>query len=301
MHLRKIAAKRITEPMEAWDDDAQVFIPDAFMGRIDLADRFLSNFNKPLRRRMMFTEPDTPFPESGTFRHPGTKDVYLIGQTRGDARDGIHYLDMSVCHLVTDTPNMSSGLATIYRKAPEGSADDPGWLVERELGKAFIDLEFRTSANEPDMLDTKVENYFCFAAAKWVFQPWDFLELHGHRYRVVDTFADSGLAGTRVDLEPDTRVDLILHLEGQQVYDSVTHKWTTTSREYQVTGVIPNLNAFAHWASEAETYIDVVIEESHIGFRPVPGTTFVELEGVRRVVTHVSSQAGERQYRLRCK
>lgn len=301
MHLSKIASRRITEPMEAWDDDTQQFIPDAFMGRIDLSDRFLSNFNKPLRRRMMFSEPGTTLPASRTIRHPGTKDVYLLGQTRGDAIGGNHYLNLTVLHLVTDTPNMSSGLATIYRKAPEGPADDPGWLVERELGKAFIDLEFRTSANEPDMLDTKVENYFCFAAAKWIFQPWDFLELHGHRYRVVDTFADSGLAGTRVDLEPDTRADFVIHTEGERVYDRTTHTWVVSQTAHNVTGVIPNYNAFSHWTSEAETYIDVVVEVAHIGFRPVAGVTTVELEGLRRVVTHVSSQAGERQYRLRCK
>lgn len=301
MHLNRIAARRINEQMEAWDEASQAFIPDAFRGRIDLTDRFLSNFNKPLRRRMLFTEPGTQFPESRTFRHPGTQDVYIIGQTRGDALGGKHYLNLSVCHLVTDTPNMSSGLATVFRKVPEGPADDPGWLVEKELGKAFIDLEFRTSANEPEMHDTKVENYYCFAAAHWAFKPWDFLELHGVRYRVVDTFADSGLAGTRVDLEKDHRVDLLVHRDSESQYDRATHKFISARRTYEVTAVLPNVQDFAAWTSESEPYIDVVIEREHIGFRPRPGVTQVELEGRTRVVAHVSSQDGERQYRLRCK
>lgn len=301
MHLSKIAAKRITGVMEAWDESTETFVPAAFLGRIDLTDRFLSNFNKPLRRRMLFSEPETVFPVSRTFRHPGTKDVYVLGQTRGDAQSGEHYLNLTVCQLVTDTPYGSSGLAVITRRAPAGPADNPGWLVPQELGKAFIDLEFRTSANEPDMYETKVENYFAFLPSHWDLQPWDFLELHGIRYRVVDTFADSGFSGLRVDREPDTRIDFVLHTQGARVYDPATHRYVTTPSTYQVTGVMLKYHEFSTWRSDTEDYIDVSIEVDHIGFRPDANTMALEFEGRKRTITQVSTQPGERQYRLRCR
>lgn len=300
MFLHKIAARKITEPMEAWDEATQSFVPDAFVGRVDLTDRFLSNFNKPLRRRMLYTRHGTQFPPSRTFRHPGTQQVYLLGQTRSDALDGKPYVDLTVCHLVTDEPFGSSGLATIYRKAPTGPADNPGWLVEQELTKAFVDLEFRTSANEAETFEVKVENFFAFLPAHIKCEEWDFLELHGKRYRVVDTFADSGLSGLRVDEELDPRLNFVLHVEGDKAYNRATHQWDLVTAEFNVTGVLTKYRDFALWATDSESYFEVAIDREHIGFRPVPATMSLEIEGRRRVIRQVSTQPGERQYILRC-
>lgn len=301
MFLSKIASRKINEPMEAWDELTEQFVPNAFLGRILLTDRFLSNFNKPLRRRMMFMLPEVALPESMTFRHPGTHDVYIAGQRRGDALKGNTYLDLVMCHLVTDTPNGSSGLATIYRKATQGPPDNPGWMVEQVLTKAFVDMEFRTSANEADMYDTKIENYYAYLPITKQLEAWDFIELHGQRYRVVDTFADSGMSGLRIDKEVDTRVDFLLHTEGARVYDKATHQYVITPGTFEVTGVIIKDHEFSTWMNETETYIDVSVEVGHIGFRPEPNTTRLEYQGKSRAVTQVSTQPGERQYRLRCR
>jgi len=299
MHLAKIATHKATEPLEAWDEATQTFLPDSFLGRIDLTDRFLSNFNKPLRRRALFTAFGTEFPASRTIRHPGTKQVYLLGQTRADALGGNPYIEMTVLHLATDEPGGSSGLATIYRKAPIGPEESPGWLVEQEVAKAYVDLEFRTSANEADTFEVKVENYFAFLPRHIQCEEWDYLELHGRRLRVVDTFPDSGLSGLRVDEEPDPRIDFVLHVEGK-VYDRTTHEYVVAAVPHNVTGVMVKYHDYANWTTDSASYIDISMEADHIGFRPVAGITSVELQGRKRRVKHVSSQPGERQYRLRC-
>lgn len=300
MHLAKIAAHKITEKLEAWDETTQAFVPDAFVGRIDLTDRFLSNFNKPLRRRALFTEFGTQFPESRTIRHPGTKQVYLIGQTRPDALDGNPYLEMTVLHLATEEPGGSSGLATIYRKAPAGPSENPGWLVEQEVAKAYMDIEFRTSANEADTYEIKVENYYAFLPRNIQCKPWDYIELQGKRLRVVDTFPDSGLSGLRVDEEPDVRIDFVLKSKGTRTYNKVTHVYEEIPAEFKVTGVVIKDYEFSAWSSDAEAYIDVSIESEHIGFRPVPNTMSLVHDGRARVIKQVSTQPGTRQYRLRC-
>lgn len=301
MFLDEIASEHINEPMEAWNEGDNTFSPGAFQGRIGPTDRFLSNFNKPLRRRMLFLRADEPLPDSNVFRHPGTGDVYIVGQRRGDTLKGAHYLDLRVCHLVTDEGTGSSGLATLTRKAPAGPSNDPGWLVETELGVTYVDLEFRTSANEPDMHEVKVENYYAFAPIQWQLKPWDFIELHGVKYRVVDTFNDSGFAGLRVDEESDTRVDFVCHLQGARAYDNVTHQWTDNATSYNVTGRVAKSHDFSHWLSESEPYMDVVIEADHIGFVPKPDTLELEYQGKRRRVSQVDTSPNAEQYRLRCR
>lgn len=299
MFIDKIAQENLTEPMEAWDETLQAFVPGSFLGRIDLADRFLSNFNKPLRRRMLYTRPGTQFPQSFTFRHPGSGDIYLIGQGRQDAAAGNPYIQLNVCHLVTDVPGGSSGLATLYRRAPSGPPENPGWLVEHEVKKAFMDIEFRTSAKEADTYEIVVENYYAFLPRHIRCEEWDFLELQGKRYRVVDVFADSGMSGLRVDEEVDPRINFVLHKPGTRTYNRTTHEYEVTSTSFNVTGVPVKYHEFPTWSSESVSYIDVFIDREHIGFRPEAGQ-FLEFEGRKREIKQVSTQPGERQYRLRC-
>lgn len=302
MNLKAIALRKAKESMEAWDEATESFVPGSFTGRIDLTDRFLSNFNKPTRRRMLFTANETAFPPSLTFRHPGTLDVYLLGIRRQDALEGQPYLALTVCHLVTDEPGGSSGLATITRKLPQGPASDPGWLVETTFAKAFLDMEFRTSANEQGTSDLKIENYYAFIPRHIQCEPWDFIELHGRRYRVVDTFADSGFSGLRIDLEEDTRKDFVLHLSGVPTYDQTQHQYSYGDVDYNVTGVMENSNDFARWASDASSYIDVYFEAAHVPFpfNIQPGQAWLILDGVKREVKTVSTQSGNKQYKLRC-
>jgi len=300
MFLKEIALRKAHEQMEAWDPISETFIPAAFQARIDLTDRFLSNFNKPTRRRMLFADNEVVFPESRTFRHPGTKDVYLLGITRQDALEGNPYLGLTICQLVTDVPGGSSGLATVTRRVPLGPADNPGWLVDTVVAKAFIDLEFRTSANEPDTTDVKIENFYAYLPINVVCQAWDFVELHGNRYRVVDTFSDSGLSGLRIDDEEDTRIDMVMKVS-DRVYDKTSDTYINGQQSYNVTGVMENYHDYALWNNESQPYIDVYFEAEHLPFEPPANKTKIMVEGRERTVESVHTQPGRRQYKLRCK
>lgn len=300
MHLNKIAQRALNERMDAYDATLGTFTPSAFVGRLEVVDRFLSNFNKPLRRRMLFSAPDVVFPASKTFRHPGTGEVYLLGQSRSDAIAGQPHIQLTVCHLVTGVAQGSSGLATLYRKAITGPANDPGWLVEQEVTKGFIDLEFRTSASEADTYEIKIGNFYAFMPSYVQAEEWDFIELDGVRYRVADVFSDSGMTGLRVDKEPDNRVDFLLHHQGTSAYNRTTHQYDVVSTPYQVTGVILKTHEFANWASDSEPYVDVSIDKVHVGLEPVPNSMSLELAGRKRTIRQVTSSLLDRQYRLRC-
>lgn len=305
MNLKKIALNWVTEPMEAWDELTETWVPAAFMGRIDLTDRFLSNFNKPTRRRMMFTDDKTVMPASNTVRHPGTLDVYILGTPRKDAIAGKPYLALTICHLATDVPNGSAGYATIYRRVAHGPVEDPGWLVEEVFAKAYLDMEFRTSANEPDANDLKIENYYAFLPLHVQAKEFDFIELHGTRYRVVDTFVDSGMFGLRIDHEDDFRSDFILHVETKRTYDKTKNEYIDgTIKSYNVTGVMKNSQDFALWKTDAEKYMDVYFETEHLPNLPFNASSMLmslEIAGVKRKVESAQTQAGKRQYEFRCK
>ncbi|MCY1362840.1 hypothetical protein D9M69_495750 [compost metagenome] len=163
-----------------------------------------------------------------------------------------------------------------------------------------MDLEFRTSAAEADTYEIVTENFFAFLPQHVICQPWDFLELHGSRYRVVDVFADSGLAGLRIDRTPDVRIDFVLHRQGGKTYNRDTQEYELEATTHNVTGVLLKYYDFPSWNSDADPYIDVSIEADHIGFRPQADVMSLEFDGRRRVIKQVFTQPGERQYRLRC-
>ncbi|QYW06469.1 hypothetical protein uan_057 [Pseudomonas phage UAntarctica] len=301
MFLKEIALKWADEPMEAWDAVTETWVPDSFMARIDLTDRFLSNFNKPTRRRMLFADNKVVFPESRTFRHPGTHEVYILGTTRQDALAGKPYIGLTICQLVTDVPGGSAGLATITRKVVQGPPDNPGWLVDTVFARAFIDTEFLTSNDEVETTDLRIERYNAYLPLQVQPQEWDFIEFHGNKYRVLDTFADSGFFALRIDHERDYRTDFILHVGGKRVMDRATNQYTQGTASFNVTGVMEKESDVALWTTDSDKYLTVYFERDHLPFGiDITGKdVWLEVKGVKRQVKAVTTQAGERQYQLR--
>lgn len=301
MKLKKIAARNFTERLDAWDPVTETWVPNSFLGRIDLTDRFLSNFNKPTRRRMLFTSDDVVFPASLTIRHPGTKDVYLLGTKRTDARDGNPYVALTILQLVTELPGGTSGLATITRKVVQGPPDNPGWLVDTVLAKSYIDTEFLSSTDEVATTDLRIERYNAYLPLNVQPQEWDFIELHGVKYRVLDTFADSGFFALRIDHENDYRSDFILHVGGKRVMNPVTNEWEQSPSSYNVTGVMEKAVDAALWATDTTSYRTVYFDRDHLPFKvDLSGKDlWLELNGVRKAVKTVETQAGNRQYTMR--
>lgn len=303
MFIGAIAQKHMNESFEAYDSVTKEFVPNAFKGRLGLTDRFLSIYNRPTRKRQLYLRPDVVLPESMVFRHPSSKDVYILGQERQDARDstngGETYVKMCMVHLVTPDPNGSSGLAKQLRRVITGPPENPGWLVEQEIAELFIDAEFRTNTTEEGVYDTKIGNFYAWTPITSEVRQWDFFLLHGKRYRTVDSFTDIGMRGLRLDQEGDPRVDVVLTVQ-ERVYDEIELAFVTTKVPYNVTVTIPENSEVADWADSKSTpQITVIIEFEHVGFKPMPSMT-ITYQDRSRIVKTVHTQAGEKQYRLTC-
>lgn len=301
MDLGAIAERWVNEPMEAFNETTLSFEPAGFEARISLVDRFLSNFNRPLRRRMLHYSPSATLPASSTIRHPDTGDVYLIGQRRDDSDQGTDYHALAVCHLVTDEgPGSSAGLAEVVRASPVGPADDPGWLVESTVAHHYTDLEFRSSLNEADLHQTRIESFVLWLPSHADLRKYDFLLLKGRRHRVTDVYPDSGFIMARVDQEDDFRIDTVVHVKEGKVYDQQLMRYVASNASYNVTMLLDAVHDYASWVSDSQDHVLLSVEEDHIGFRPQPGME-VEFEGRRRVIRYVHYYRGERQYKLRCR
>lgn len=300
MFLDKIAQQHFTEKFEIYDEETEKFVASDFVGRIGPTDRFLSIYNRPTRKRQLYVSPEQEIPPSLVIRHALTGAEYILGigrmDARGDVDEGNPYVTLCMLHDVSST---GSGRARLYRRAPLGPPENPGWLVEQELAHTFLDLEFRTNASESGTLNNKIPNFYAWCPATISAQEWDYFELGGKRYRVVDSFMDAGMVGLRLDQEPDPRLDFVIQTK-EQVYDNIRHEWVDRLETYNVTGIIPRDEDISKWArTTAINTIDVVIKSEHIGFTPLPEMDIL-YQGRTRKIKNVTTQAGQKEFRLVC-
>lgn len=303
MFLNEIAKKNMHERLDGYNSTTKTFEPNSFQGRIDPTDRFLSIYNRPTRKRQLFTEPHTPLPQSNVFKHQTTGDIYILGQTRQDTRydvlDGQPYVSISMLHLVTPNALGSSGKAIQVRKETQGPPENPGWMVAVDLGETYLDIEFRTSSSEAGVHDSKIENFYAWTPINVIAEQWDFFELNGIQYRVVDTFTDIGMRGLRLDRESDPRVDVVIQVQ-DRTYNDTTHEWESVTQDFNVTAIVPEATNLASWVdTSASSQIVLAIDHKNIGFTPKINQSIL-YQGVKRLIKKVSTQAGEKQFQVTC-
>ena len=296
MFLNKIAQKNLREKFDAYNDVDDVFVCNEFQGRIDLTDRFLTIYNRPTRKRVLFSKPCEPLPASGIMRHPGTGEIYIIGIPRQDSRwdvaGGDPYIKISMLHMVT--PNgATAGQAVHTRKVFEGPDQD--WLATEQLGAKFMDVEFRTSATEVDVALGTIENYFAWLSPTAKIETFDILTISGVDYLVLDVYSEMGMCALRVAKRKDPRIDLLIH-RTSRVFNETSMEYETTKVAEKVTGMVPEYNDTAPWnLKESESM--VVIDTDHIVFEPENGME-VTLMGRKLTIKSVFLQTNEKQWRL---
>ena len=69
-----------------------------------------------------------------------TGEIFMIGAMQPDAHDNTHYRNIY-------SMTIPNGVATVYRKAPAGPANNPGWAVQDTVETTWADVELR-SLNE---------------------------------------------------------------------------------------------------------------------------------------------------------
>lgn len=299
MKMRKVAAKFEKSPLEFFNAETQSFEPTKFKANVSTVDRFLSNYNRPLRRRLLHHDPAMPLPHSRIIRTVDTGEVYLVGETRKDG-DGRIYNGCTLLHLSTPNDSKSAGLADVIRKVPLGPVTDPGWLEPKRMFTCYADTEMMTQLKERDVFDLHLNSSVVFFPASVALERYDLIRLNGRILRVSMAYPDSGFVMARVVEEDDDRVNIIYTPREStgRTYDTATRKMVGGSRDYRVTVQVIKNHDFADWNKESQDYLDLVISHGHIGVIPSSGDK-VQVGGRQREVKSVDVDVAVRQYRLR--
>ena len=294
MNLRKVAASFETTQFDAYNEGSDTWTACAMAGKVMPLDRFLSNFNRPTKRRSLGVSPTAVPPDSNTLRVPATGAIYMMGELRKDSQSSVAYDQVGILH-------RSTTLGTINRRAPAGPAEDPGWLVETEIASHYMDMELR-SASEIDEHEQRYDgSYFAVMPPHAQMQSWDRLNADGFDYIVQVQYMDSGFRFARVVNRIDPRKDFVYNSQGGTAgYDPSTRIVTDGFTAYNVTGFALGQGLTeSRESSTQDADLVVIVDQANIGVVPTPRDELT-WDGQAYKVTKVEEDFIETQYKIHC-
>lgn len=266
-------------------------------GRLASSDRFLSNFNRPTRKRMLYTDFSSDLSSVDVVRHKHTGEIYLVGVERKDSLKDTKTTQLAICHLVT--PGDTSGLASVTRPTTLGTGDDLGVVTLQSEGQHYIDLELRTTSKEPGSKETEVGSYFCFSESQADIQDGDKLVLNGVPYIVDETSYDSGFKLLRVTQKDLHYVDMMFTFGEGRSYDRNAGAFVSAAKVRHVSGLVTKVHNSADGVDKtASDYTEVHIPKRLIGFEPEPNMS-VTLLGKEYTVIFVDQSEYRNEWTLR--
>ena len=288
-------------PIAWYDPDTDSFDDTEHLIDISTVDQFLSNFNRPTRRRMMRCKPDMPLPDSLTIKDLGTDNIFLIGEPRTDQLAATRYVSSYLLHLVTPIEGGSAGLAKVVRKQVKGPKEDPGWLVPETIATSYMDVEVAAVTHESGVEEVYENSVVIFMPRSVNVKRFDMIYLNDRIYRVFTMYSDSGLHIAKCFEESDDRINVLIRrsAEGKpRRYNADTGEFEGNDADYKVTARFVKNHNFAAWDNESQNYKDLVIDYDNIGFKPA-AQDHILVDGVTFEVKVVDVDPAERQYRLR--
>lgn len=271
MFLKQVATHYLESVFELLNPVTRQWTGE-LQGRLDPTDRFLSNYNRPTRKRMLYVDFTEDLGPYDVIRHKLTGEVYLLGVERKDQQLGSPTIQLLICHLAT--PGKSAGLATIQRSTVLGTGDDLGWVQMVDDGTAYVDLELRTTSSEPGSKEVEIGRYYCFSEAQKDFYPGDRIELNNIPYVVDDAAFDSGFRMLRLTARDVHWVHTVFSWEGDKVYNRDTGQFDTATTERNVSGLWVDADNTYEGFTKGEADSTLFrVQKEHIGFEPTPGMT----------------------------
>lgn len=242
---------------EAWE-------LNTFKGQLKRSDDFITIWNRPTRKRMLYTAANVTIP-SPVIRVPSTQEVYMVAHSFGDSHANSHYRTLRALH-------QSAGTALQYRKTPVENAGIKGWAVESLIATTFADTELRSVNEGQEAQLLNYGSFFVFTPSNTSLRRHDSLLLNGTRYYVIETYVDSGMICARATTTPDERVNFQYISIGNPVYNTATQSVSSTDTTYNTTGKItPLLMSEIKNSDITKARIRVQLLESFISYTPKVG------------------------------
>ena len=218
MRLKNSATYNFTTDFEILDgSNAWV---EGFKGNLAPVDRFLSNFHRPLQRRMLHTDSSDALPTSRVIRNKATGEVYMLGQTRLDDENSEVYAKITVAQLISEG---SSGLVEVKRLVVDGGrpASTIGELIDSSLGFFYVSVEYKTSVENFSADEVFDDRFLLFSPLPLALESYDTFTLNGENYKVNSKYTDSGYSCAILTRDPEERIT--------GTYRRITSAYSTTT------------------------------------------------------------------------
>jgi len=235
MDLGKVTAEFRTEKLLQLEADGS--FSEWTRGNLAPVDDFLSNFHKPLQRRMLFTNPDDDFPATGVIKLESTGEIYLVGESRDDAKNDTSYNRLTVLQL---TSNASSGIVEYFNY--HNALADPltADLGKRSEGSFYIAIEYLSTKTMESGDEAYQGKFVIFGPNNLPFKRNGIFLFDGKNYKVVQPYLDSGFS-CAVALQQDDDMEAIVYKKITKVssgYNVDTGVVTLTTVDYSLPGTV---------------------------------------------------------------
>lgn len=222
--LEKAADRVKVEPFLFMAEDGTFSKDPDIFARVSIVDRFLSNFHKPLQRRMLFTKPSDPMPATCVMKHQITGQIYLLGQERYDADGTSEYERLHVIHLVTSDSSAYTDV-TKYAKLPDDS-EESMVLSPVNVGKFHLSFEYQSSRTEKYSDYEQSTRMLFYSSSRFLKVADELCEFtyNGKVWSIKQVFYDSGFASGIV-IDTGQRIETYHIVKPADTYDPTAGTW----------------------------------------------------------------------------
>jgi len=271
MELKLAASYFDKTSIDVYDDTAVEWSNSLIKGQFKLADDFISIFNRPTRRRMLFLSPDeySKISNFSLIREPESGFLYLFGEPQHDLMESSYRTTLPLHKVRSQT--------TVNRRGTVGPTNDPGGLVDSFLTPVYADIELRTLTQEGSTDKSIYTKEFMWMQKDADVIKGDILLFEGITYRVLQTYLDTGFKGARITDEPDSRENVTYRKRiSDDTYNNTTGGYTKNLQDFVIAVEIQGSKAEDDQGEIAldKTYT-VLIEFAAIGSPPESGDFIV--------------------------
>lgn len=194
MGLKAAASFFARTPLYGWSGTD--FQDLSIKGSLQPYDRFVSEREFGLKRRMLLVNPDTPIPADCFVVRVGTTGpAYLVGKTNQDITDDAPY---SLVYLVCAAPVIGELIALTKTAKASGMAFG---TVDQSLGLWHCDVERLTFSNSSEFPQTRISEVLLTFPANCPANTDHEFEVAGKRYVLQEVYHTAGFIQARSQMK----------------------------------------------------------------------------------------------------
>ena len=295
MSIKRVAEKRRSELLLSLSPDG-TFKPWTY-GDLATVDRFLSNFHKPLQRRMLHIDPKTEIPETGVVLVKSTNEIYLISEPRDDASDNESYDRLCVLHHVSGT---SGGAVEVFNYERNDSKPTTS-IAEYDkvsIGTVYLAIEYFSSKKAENSDEYYEGKFVIYSPTGTPLKKDSVFSFGGNNYKILQEYVDSSYScALAIQQADDMQTIKYISIDSGSGYDVSTGELTLNEVEYLFSGTIDFDSTDAYGLKKSTVYV----KATELPFNLLVGRYVEDSAGFRSKILEVSrdTNAGG-QFKLRC-